>query len=130
MNKKIKNIIAILAVILISVFVIYKLMLKNAERNIETEKALFTVTSKSINEEFSNDTAVSTTKYQDKTIEITGIVTDVVDKQLILDGIIICETNENANPESKNKKITVKGRFVGYDDLMGELKMDQCNVKK
>jgi len=27
-----------------------------------------------------------------------------------------------------SKKVTIKGRFVGYDDLFGELKMDQCLI--
>jgi hypothetical protein len=27
-----------------------------------------------------------------------------------------------------NQTVKIKGRFVGYDDLMEELKMDQCQL--
>jgi tRNA_anti-like len=130
MNKKIK-LYAIGSFALIALmFGVYKFLLKNAERDIKNENAVFTVNSRSISDEFGKNATTSITKYQDKTIVLKGIVTDVSDKQLILDGIMICEMIEKQNNELRNKKVTLKGRFVGYDDLMGELKMDQCSLKK
>jgi hypothetical protein len=34
--------------------------------------------------------------------------------------------NEVDTTIKKNQKVTLKGRVVGYDDLMGEIKLDQC----
>ncbi len=130
MNKRIKFFAIVSLALIALVFGVYKFLLKNAERNIESENAIFTVNSKSISDEFGKNATASITKYQDKTIELTGIVTNQIDKQLILDGIMICEMKEKQNIELRNKKVTLKGRFVGYDDLMGELKMDQCSLKK
>jgi hypothetical protein len=28
----------------------------------------------------------------------------------------------------KDQPVTVKGRVVGYDDLMAEIKLDQCSI--
>ena len=104
-------------------------MLQAAERDIQSEKAAFTVSSKNISQEFSDNSVKATTNYQDKTIEIKGVITNIDASQLILDGIIICEMNKK-DTIAIGKKATIKGRFVGYDDLMGELKMDQCTLIK
>ena len=37
---------------------------------------------------------------------------------------------DNTNPVIKkvNDSIKLKGRFIGYDDLLGEFKMDECSI--
>ena len=50
--------------------------------------------------------------------------------QIIVDNSIICNLKAFDNTIKKSQKITVKGRVVGYDDLMQELKLDQCLVIK
>jgi hypothetical protein len=30
----------------------------------------------------------------------------------------------------KGQPVIIKGRVVGYDDLLGELKLDQCSINK
>jgi hypothetical protein len=104
-------------------------MLTSGARDLETEKTEFTVSTKEIVNEFATDTS-ATTKYLNKAIEIKGVVTQIEDKQLILDGVVICAMKNAVTPENKDKKINVKGRFLGYDDLMGELKLDECSIIK
>ena len=129
MTKKTKIVLASILVLGLVLFVTYKIILTSGARDLETEKTEFTVSTKEIINEFATDTS-ATTKYLNKAIEIKGVVTQVEEKQIILDGVVICAMKDVTSPENKDKVITVKGRFLGYDDLMGELKLDECSIIK
>ncbi len=129
MTKKTKIVLASILVLGLVLFVTYKIILTSGARDLETEKTEFTVSTKEIINEFATDTS-ATTKYLNKAIEIKGVVTQVEEKQIILDGVVICAMKDVISPENKDKVITVKGRFLGYDDLMGELKLDECSIIK
>lgn len=129
MTKKTKLVLASILSLGLVLFVSYKIMLTSGARDLETEKTEFTVSTKEIVNEFATDTS-ATTKYLNKAIEIKGVVTQIEDKQLILDGVVICAMKNAVTLENKDKKITIKGRFLGYDDLMGELKLDECSIIK
>jgi hypothetical protein len=47
-----------------------------------------------------------------------------------LDNTIICNLKSPDSSIKKDQAVTVKGRVVGFDDLMGELKLDQCFIIK
>ena len=129
MNRKTKIVLASILGLGLVLFVAYKIMLTSGARDLETEKTAFAVSTKEIVNEFATDTS-ATTKYLNKAIEIKGVVTQIEDKQLILDGVVICAMKENVTTENKDKQVTIKGRFLGYDDLMGELKLDECSIIK
>jgi hypothetical protein len=129
MTKKTKIVLASILGLGLVLFVAYKIMLTSGARDLETEKTAFAVSTKEIVNEFATDTS-ATTKYLNKAIEIKGVVTQIEDKQLILDGVVICAMKENVTTENKDKQVTIKGRFLGYDDLMGELKLDECSIIK
>lgn len=129
MTKKTKIVLASILGLGLVLFVAYKIMLKSGARDLESEKTAFAVSTKEIVNEFATDTS-ATSKYLNKAIEIKGVVTQIEDKQLILDGVVICAMKENVTTENKDKQVTIKGRFLGYDDLMGELKLDECSIIK
>ncbi len=129
MTKKTKIVLASILGLGLVLFVAYKIMLTSGARDLETEKTAFAVSTKEIVNEFATDTS-ATTKYLNKAIEIKGVVTQLEEKQLILDGVVICAMKENVTTENKDKQVTIKGRFLGYDDLMGELKLDECSIIK
>ena len=129
MTKKTKIVLASILGLGLVLFIAYKIILTYGARDLETEKTEFTVSTKEIVNEFATDTS-ATTKYLNKAIEIKGVVTQIEDKQLILDGVVICAMKENVATENKDKQVTIKGRFLGYDDLMGELKLDECSIIK
>ncbi len=129
MTKKTKIVLASILGLGLVLFVAYKIMLTSGARDLETEKTAFAVSTKEIVNEFATNTS-ATTKYLNKAIEIKGVVTQIEDKQLILDGVVICAMKENVATENKDKQVTIKGRFLGYDDLMGELKLDECSIIK
>lgn len=130
MNKKLKTILIFVAVFVIIAFVGYKYAMTAGARNLSSETSAFKTNSKEIIAEFSTDANDSNKKYLNKAIEISGIITTSTANQIILDETIICEINENKDVASNGKTITVKGRFVGFDDLLGELKLDCCSIVK
>ena len=125
--KKTKKIVlvAILAIGLTGASSYYYVM-HGGERNLSSEETAFTVSSKSIASEFASNTEMSNKKYLEKAIAIKGIVTKITGKEIIIDNTIVCSLKELDATIQKGQAITLKGRVVGYDDLMGELKLDQC----
>jgi len=122
-----KIVLTTLALCVLGVFG-YSYVWYGGARNVANEEAAFTVPSKSIIEEFGSNIEKSNTKYLEKAIAIKGNVTKVTQKQIIIDNTIICDLKESDPSIKKGQLLTLKGRVVGYDDLMGELKLDQCLV--
>jgi hypothetical protein len=104
----------------------YYYVMHGGERNLSTEDTAYTVSSKSIVNEFATNVENSNKKYLEKAIAIKGIVTKITGKEIIIDNTIVCILKELDATIEKGKTITLKGRVVGYDDLMGEIKLDQC----
>lgn len=102
-----------------------------SHRDIASEKGIYRVTVQTIFQEFQQNETKANAKYLDKTIEVTGKVTsiDKENKSIVMDDQLYALCSDSipiALRELSNVKI--KGRFIGYDDLLGELKMDQCTI--
>lgn len=128
MNKKLKLIgILSVSVLLIGILV-FNYVFHGGARNLATEKAAYTVTSKSIINEFTSNIPLTTQKYSNKAIVISGLATSVSDSIVIIDDLIICNFTTPINNIKKQQTISIKGRLVGFDELMGELKLDECSI--
>ncbi len=125
MKKKI--VITILVLITVGVSAYYYTLYGGA-RNLSSEEAVFSVSSQSISNEFNSNVEKSNQKYLEKAIAITGMITQINGKQVIIDNSIICDLTALDSSIKKNQLVTLKGRVVGYDDLMAEIKLDQCSV--
>ena len=122
-----KKYIVLLGILLIIVLV-YSYVYQD-HRDIEKEKAEFTMDADIIIKEFSMNSQSSETKYLNKTIEVKGYVTNQSEKSISLNGNIFCQFSEQVPLKLKtNIEISIKGRFIGYDNLLEELKFDQCMV--
>jgi hypothetical protein len=130
MNKKMKTILLVLISFAIVGIVGYYYVMHGGERNIGDEKTEFTATSSSINAEFAANVDAANKKYLEKPIEITGTITAINDLEIVIDNSIICNLKVTDESLKKDQKVTVKGRVVGFDDLMSELKLDQCFINK
>lgn len=99
-------------------------------RNVQTEESSFTLSSASLIGEFSADLPAATEKYIDKVIEIEGIITDVNATNAMLDGSVYCSFMEGELGKvieiGQGKTISIKGRVIGFDELFGEIRLDQC----
>lgn len=122
-----KKIIAVAIVVIgIAGLAGYSYVMHGGARNLSDEDAAYSVSSKSITTEFSSNVDMANKKYLEKAIVIKGTVTKITGKEITIDNSIICNLNDLDTTIQKDQTITLKGRVVGYDDLMGELKLDQC----
>lgn len=125
MGKKIKTAILLLAFFFIGIaFLEY--FLRGEERDLATETTDFNVTSKTITTEFLKDNEASNRKYLEKAVAVTGTVTAVSTKEISIDNTVVCKLKSLDSKLSEGDPVTIKGRVIGYDDLMGELQLDQC----
>lgn len=125
MKKKIMISLAVLAVIGVGLyFYMYK-----GHRDIASEEAHFNVTVSQLRQQFSADPTRANAQYADQTITVSGLITAIDDSNHL---VVIDEKLSVAFKEihtlKPQQRVGVKGRFVGYDDLLGEFKMDQASI--
>ena len=68
--------------------------------------------------------------WQDKVVIITGKITNTDSHGITLENTIYCQLRKQSNKQKLQTKqlTTLKGRVIGYDDLLEELKLDQCII--
>jgi predicted negative regulator of RcsB-dependent stress response len=129
MRKKI-----IIALILIAALGIvgYNYMYKS-HRDISAEDVAYSETVPQVFDAFAKNDSLANAKYLDKTIEIYGKITniDLANKTITVDEKLTARcTNSIPNNLKVQNTVTLKGRVVGYDDLVEEIQMDQCTIKQ
>lgn len=67
-------------------------------------------------------------KFHNAIVEIRGKVVSKDLNGIMLEESIYCVIKDSTI--IKNKIITIKGRFIGYDDLLEEFKIDKCIIKE
>jgi hypothetical protein len=128
LKRRLKILIAIVFVVIVSFFSLRYYAYNAGKRDIQSEETAFVVSSKEIVTEFTSNTTASNKKYLEKPVAISGIVTSVNGKEVIIDNSVNCSLIIATNSIKKDQKVTIKGRVVGYDDLLGEVRLDQCNL--
>lgn len=127
-----KKIILISITTVVVVAVAMYFFIYQSHRNVATEKATYTVTTSKLIEEFSVSDSTASRKYQDQIINCEGTITDIDKKSnsVVLDNKIYAVFLDSL-PQSllAKTKITLKGRFLGYDELLEEFKIDQCQIQ-
>lgn len=126
MNKKILFGILIL---LIAGIVIYRYTYQD-HRNISSEKATYILTIAVLEKEFAANDSLASSKYQDQTIALTAQITEVdfENKAVILNQKLYAVFDSLPKNIIHGKTLKIKGRFLGYDELLEEFKMDQCTI--
>ena len=128
MKRKVIIFFFLLALAVISTY----LYTYKSHRNIATEKECYTIAAKDLFSAFQVNEIRANAKYLDKTIKVTGNLTtiDIKTKSIVINDKLFA-TFKNKMPEAfqLNSDIKIKGRFIGYDSLAEELKMDQCVIE-
>lgn len=125
-----KMIIAVVSVIIL-IFVGYKYMYKS-HRDISAEDVMYSSTVSEVYAEFQKNDSLANSKYLDKTVQIKGKITaiDIQNKIITVDERLLGRYTKGKHANLKvGDSITLKGRVVGYDDLLDEIQMDQCSAK-
>jgi hypothetical protein len=128
MKKKVLIIAAaILLIVLAGSYIWYGYLYKSA-RDVSGEEAAFTVTAESLTADYQEAQQTADAKYLNKTIAVSGVVTTVSDSVVTLNDKVFCGFEKKMS-EPEGKEVTIKGRCIGYDELFGEVKLDQCTLK-
>mgnify|MGYP006113020415 CR=1 FL=1 len=99
-------------------------------RSISEESVSYTLDADSLFNEFTEDSQQAELKYLDQTIIVSGVITSINANSVTISNKIYGQF-ETLNSDLKvNDSIAVKGRCIGYDDLLEEIKLDQCSIIK
>ena len=64
-----------------------------------------------------------------KVVQISGFITEVNNDGIILNESIYCQLDKRSiNKEKTNESVIIKGVFVGFDELLMEMKINQCII--
>lgn len=128
-NMKVKLILILLLFSLLA-FLGYSYIYK-AHRDISTENGIQIKSTEVLLSEFKKDENKANTIYLDKVIQVEGKITQIDSVQMFftIDGTLFASFQKkdfkNIKPHSIVK---IKGRFIGYDSLLEELKIDNCVI--
>ena len=101
-------------------------------RDIATEKESFVVSVDSIFSEYQKNEAEADKKYLNKTIVVTGkaSLVNLQTQSIVLDEKLFAVLSNKISNDIKLKSaVKVKGRLIGYDSLLEQIKMDQCVIQ-
>ncbi len=123
-----KRIIFSLLILVIIVFIGYNYLYQD-HRNIAGEKSEYKIEAVTLAREFLDQPDEAVAKYMDKTLSISGKVTELETGGVTINNVVYGEFIENDNGKAAlDKKITIKGRCIGYDELLEIVKLDQCII--
>ncbi len=116
----------ILSVIIIGTLCGY-FYLNQSHRNIQEEEVSYTLTSSELEESFRNSEAHA--RIADQVIRTQGKITVVGEKSLTLDDKVeVRFISKLPDSLKKGNEVGIKGRCVGYDDLLQVVKVDQAKL--
>lgn len=105
------------------------LYLNPSHRNIQEEEISYRGTASELEESFKKSDPK--TKIADQVIQTEGRITDLGEKSLTLDGKVEINFIEKLPVSIEiGGEVIVKGRCVGYDDLLEMVKVDQAILVK
>ncbi|RZJ92704.1 MAG: hypothetical protein EOO20_00775 [Chryseobacterium sp.] len=124
-----KTILVTLTTLSIIGILLYRCVYKS-HRDIQSERADYQVAVDDLQREFTSNDSLAYLKYRDKTIEINAMITavDIPSGGIVLEDKVYAVFNVLPEEIFRGKKIKIKGRFLGYDDLLEEFKIDQCAI--
>ncbi len=118
----------VLLVLMLLAFAGYKYIYQD-HRDIQKEQSEYVINSNFLANEFSQNSIDSEKKYLNKTIEISGVITEINNSDITLNNSVFCQFNNTINRTLNIKDtITIKGRCIGYDDLLELVKIDQSAI--
>lgn len=133
-NKKITwSLLRILIPLFIIGFTIIYFTYNKPHKDFNKTPSQFTIESKKLISFYQNNSEDANTKYLDKIILITGTITDLEENIIILDNGIVCTLDPSQKIDDQiymGSKISIKGRCIGYDDLLEEIRVDHSFVIK
>ena len=94
-------------------------------RDVATSNATSSYTSTELIALFTDNDASNDARALDQVVEVSGTATDTSANSITLDRKVFIEFKE-PHQLALNQTYTLKGRCLGYDDLLEEVKIDQA----
>ncbi|MFD0862374.1 hypothetical protein ACFQ1M_09135 [Sungkyunkwania multivorans] len=128
MTNNLKRIAFIILIVIIVLFFGYRYLYQE-HRDVAQENAIYSVSAVTLGKEFTENNTAATAKYLDQTIGVSGVVTEVDAEGFTLDNTIYCKLLDvSFNSQSLKGSLQVKGRCIGYDELLELVKLDQVTI--
>lgn len=125
MKKQVKIVIT-LVLLLLGVYFAYNYMYQD-HRDIKEEKAVVLISASELVSYFNEN---NSEKVLNKTVQVSGIITEIDAKNITLDDKVQCSFDAEIKNLNLNETITVKGRCIGFDELFDVAKIDQSSIIK
>jgi len=125
----VKKKLVLATIFLIVVFIGYKYTY-HEHREISSEKEVFNGTALMLKQYFHDKLDESSGEYLNKTIVVSGVISEVEVNAIMIDDNVYCVFDKSTNELKVGKQIKVKGRCLGYDELLEVVKIDQSIVFK
>jgi len=109
------------------VFVGYKYTY-HGHRDISDEKEVFNDTALVLKQYFHENIDESSDKYLNKTIVVSGVISEIESNAIMIDDNVYCVFDKDIDEFSIGKQVKVKGRCLGYDELLEVVKIDQSII--
>jgi cell division protein YceG involved in septum cleavage len=128
MTKK-KIILTLILLVILLASLVYNYTFNSKHRDVVNEEASITLSSKELFSHFQNNEALATANFMDKVVEVKGELTSIEDGMVVLDHQIQISFDIEGMPKVEGKtSLTIKGRCVGYDELLEMVKIDQATI--
>jgi hypothetical protein len=109
-------------------------------RDILHEEPTFSLSLVEMNEEFLADEDAAYKKYFNQVVEISGIAVSINEKENARYDVVLKSQGIVANGELIDtdvqpeklveQQVLLKGLFIGYDNLLEEIKLSECSIKQ
>ena len=131
-DNKIQIIKKYLPPIFILLLIIVYAVWNKPHKNYSNTKPNITIDSSNFINEFKTNSTSATEKYLNQIILVNGNVTDRLTKSVVLNNGIVCTLDSLSLKALRliqiNNEVSIKGRFVGFDDLFEEIRLDHCFI--
>lgn len=117
--------------LIVIIFAVYKYLYKD-HRDIASEDAVFSKTVSEVFQSFTTNDSLANKTYLNKTISVKGKITniDLANKIITVDEKLSAQFINKIPDDAKlQDSITLKGRLIGFNDLLEEIQMDQCTIE-
>ncbi len=125
-SKKRSKIIVGCLLLTLGVFYLYNYLYQD-HRNIQQEAVEISISAPNLVTLFKEN---ESEKILNKTIEVTGLITDINPTSVTIDNTVQCSFEFEVNNFKLNQSIRIKGRCIGFDELFEVVKMDQSLIIK
>ncbi|NHF58321.1 hypothetical protein FK220_003140 [Flavobacteriaceae bacterium TP-CH-4] len=133
MSKKNKRyfLMGFAALVILTAFVIYDRVFNAAPREIAKETTEFSIPADNLQFHFADNQAKATAKYLNRVLETSGSVTELGTNTMVLENRVQVYFLDNPEQDiSLGDTISIKGRCVGFDELLLLVKIDQATTIK